>query len=187
MGADPFTIMMIASAASSVVGGLAADKAGKVNQQVHNNNAMILRQGAKDALNRKAYEADLLRDRLAQEKAQNYVKYQKSGVEVAGSPIEVLGKMAGDMEFDAQMVKYEGTIQQYDLMQQAAVQEYQGRVARWKGKQEKTTGMVMAGISLAGAAYGALGGSTTPNASNRVVGNSRTYAGSLSSGQGIYE
>jgi len=159
MGADPFTIMAIASAASSVAGGFAADSAGKANRDMHNYNATVLRLNKESELQRAKYEADLLRDKGKEFIARNRVAISKSGVEVAGSPLEAIGENATAIEFDALMKAYEGELKAWELEGQAAQQEYMGQIAAWRGKQQKRSAMISAGTSLIGAAWG---GITTP-------------------------
>jgi hypothetical protein len=195
MGADPFTIMAITAAASSVVGGMGAAKAGKANQAIHNHNASILRMRANEFVSAAAKQADLERDQNKRLLAKNATTVYKSGVEMAGSPVEVLGEQAGIMEWDAQMTKYKGKLQAWEAETEAANQEYMGSMAAWRGKQQKKAAFISAGISLAGAAYGSFGGfggnsatagispTAAPTMSGGWVGSPNTYGrGMLSYG-----
>lgn len=172
MSADPFTIMAIASAASSVVGGMGAAKAGAANQAIHNHNASILRMRANEFVSAAAKQADMERDKNKRLLAKNATTVYKSGVEMAGSPVEVLGEQAGIMEWDAQMTKYEGKLKGWEAQTEAANQEYMGAMAAWRGKQQKRAAFMSAGISLAGAAYGSFGGASSSSSYTAASGTS---------------
>lgn len=159
MGADPFTIMAFATAASSVVSGIGAAKAGKANKAVHDHNASILRQRANEYIKNASYNADMLRDREKRLLAKNATMAFKSNVEIAGSPLEVLGQNAADIEHDAQLEKHKGKLQAWEAQTEAANQEYMGAMADWRGKQQKRAAFMSAGISFAGGVWGATGGS----------------------------
>ena len=158
MGADPFTIMAFAAAANSVVSGIGAAKAGKANKAVHDHNASILRQRANEYIKNASYNADMLRDREKRLLAKNATMALKSGVEIAGSPLEVLGQNAADIEHDAQLEKHKGKLQAWEAQTEAANQEYMGAMADWRGKQQKRAAFMSAGISFVGGVYGATGG-----------------------------
>lgn len=153
MGADPLTMMLIAGAAGSVLDGVAAGKAGKANQSIHRRNADILRMRAKEFESAAEKNADLLRDRNKKKLSSDSVKYMKSGVELAGSPLEVLGDSALEMEFEAQLMTHEGVLKAYETNVQASMEEYEGQMAAWRGKQQKNAAFMKAGISALGAAY----------------------------------
>lgn len=153
MGADPLTMMLIAGAAGSVLDGVAAGKAGKANQSIHQRNADILRMRAREFESAAEKNADLLRDRNKKKLSSDSVKYMKSGVELAGSPLEVLGDSALEMEFEAQLMTHEGVLKAYETNVQASMQEYEGQMAAWRGKQQKNAAFMKAGISALGAAY----------------------------------
>lgn len=158
MSADPFTIMAIASAASSVVGGIGAAKAGQANQAIHNRNASIMRMRANEFVSAANQQADMERDKNKRLLAANATRAMKSGVEMAGSPVEVLGEQAGIMEWDAQMTQHQGKIRAWEAQTEARNQEYMGSMAAWRGQQQKSQAFMSAGFSLAGAAYSSFGG-----------------------------
>ena len=153
MGADPLTIMMIASAAGSIAQGIGAANAGKANRGIHNYNASVIRVQKQNELKRAAYEADLLRDKGKSVLASNRTQISKSGIEIAGSPLQVLGDNAANIEFDALMKYYGGELNAYELENQAKNEEYMGEMAAWRGKQQRSAAFVGAAISLIGAGY----------------------------------
>ena len=153
MGADPLTMMLIASAVGSVAQGIGAGKAGKANRGIHNYNASVIRVQKQNELKRAAYEADLLRDKGKSVLASNRTQISKSGIEIAGSPLQVLGDNAASIEFDALMKYYGGELNAYELENQARNQEYMGEMAAWRGKQQKNAAFAGAAVSLMGAGF----------------------------------
>lgn len=189
MSADPFTIMMLASAAAGVMDGIAAGKAGKANKAIHDRNAASLRAQADHMEQNYRYRADLIRDKNKRKMSADAVKYNKSGVEVAGSPIEVLGDNALGMELDAKLTEYEGVIKGHDLRNQAATQDYMGRMSDWQGKMKKKMAFGKAAVSVVGAAWGAYGGAPadpgiTSAQSAAGAGYGSAYGGEFAVGSG---
>lgn len=187
MGADPFTIMAIAGAASSVVKGIAAGNAGKANQGIHNYNATVLRMEKESRLARAKYEADLLRDKGKRKLSSDNTAYMKSGVEVAGSPVEVLGAQAADIELDALFKVHKGELEGWELENQAAQQEYMGEMAAWRGRQQKKAAFGSAAISLVGAAWGASGGMGLRASPMEAFRSTGGFTGMNTSGVGFFD
>jgi len=161
MSADPLTLFMIASAASSVIGGVSARSAGKANAAVNQYNAAVLRRDADIKEQAAKSEAELLRERGQKVIATAGTKYLKSGVEVAGSPVEVLGSMAADLKLDELNVLYKGELESLALENQARGQEYQARLAIQQGDQAFKAGLFSAGVSLVGAGFAQFGAAST--------------------------
>jgi len=153
MSGNPLTMLLLTSAANSALQGIAANKAGKANQMISNANAALYRQSA--VASRKNAEFNAQRQR---EKGQKIVSsgrtgYAKANVEIAGTPVEVLGNMVADIEFDALTTIYGGEIDAQTKLNQADMLEYEGRIARKRGKQEMYMNFAGSGISLIGAGY----------------------------------
>ena len=164
MGADPLTMMMIASAVTSVAGGMAAKSAGKANAAVNQYNAAVLRRDATIKEKAAMSEAELLNERGKRIIATAGTKYLKSGVEITGSPVAVLGNMAADIKRDELNVLYKGELESLALENQARGQEYQARIAIQQGNQAFKTGLIMGGVSALGAGYSAFGGTAATTA-----------------------
>tara|TARA_R110000822_G_scaffold98351_6_gene222537 strand:+ start:171 stop:734 length:564 start_codon:yes stop_codon:yes gene_type:complete len=150
---DPVTMMLITTAASSVMGGIQAKAAGKANQAMAEHNAANSRNRAKEAQNKAAFDAARLRERGRGVLSSQRTAYNKAGVEVEGSPLEVLGDTAANIELDAALAHYGGEMDARAHLSNAAAQQYEGRISAWKGKQAFNAGLVTAGGSMLGAAY----------------------------------
>ena len=163
MSGDPVTMMLIGSAASSVMGGLAANQAGKANQAISNANAAAMDRKAKLDRLHGDFKANIARDKGKREKGSAATAFLKSGVTIEGTPVEVLGQMAENIEFDAQTAIYESMLAENASKNKANMLRYEGQIARQKGKTALTAGLIGAGISGIGAGYSSnmLGGSTT--------------------------
>ena len=144
--------MAIAMAVSAVVSGLAANQAGKANQAVANANAALMDAKAKSEKRHADFKANIKRDKGKREKGRGMATFAKSGVTVEGTPIEVLGEMAQDIEFGAQLEIYEGEVKAKEAKDKANMFRFEGKVARQKGKTALTTSILGAGASMAGAA-----------------------------------
>lgn len=163
MSADPVTMLLISSAASSIMGGLAANQAGKANQSIANANAAAMDRKAKLDRLHGDFKANLQRDRGKRVKGRATAAFMKSSVTIEGTPIEVLGQMAEDIEFDAQSVIYSSMLDENASKNKANMLRYEGQLARQKGRTALTAGIIGAGISGIGAGYasGMLGGAAT--------------------------
>lgn len=153
MSADPLTMMLISTAAQSFMSGIAANQAGKANQMIANANAAAQRQQAKVARQNAAFNAQRQREKGQRILSEGRTSYAKGGVEIAGSPVEVLGEMAADIEFDALTTIYGGQIDSQTMLNQANMSQYEGRIARYKGKTQQTSSLMGAGVSLIGAGF----------------------------------
>lgn len=153
MSADPFTIMALMSAADGIVTGISAGKTGAANQKIHQHNAGIMRLRSQETIDAFAKRADIERDDRQQNLARNAQKYLKGNVEISGSSLLALQEEAADIEYGAQMVKHEGKLRGWELQQNAATEDYMGRMAYWRGQQQKRSAFTGAAFSLAGAAW----------------------------------
>ena len=132
---------------------MAANQAGKANQMIANANAAAQRQQAEVARQNAAFNAQRQREKGQRILSEGRTSYAKGGVEIAGSPVEVLGEMAADIEFDALTTIYGGQIDSQTMLNQANMSEYEGRIARQRGKTQQTRAFMGAGVSLIGAGF----------------------------------
>ena len=153
MSGDPVTMLLIAKGVETVMSGIAANKAGKANQMIANANAAIQRQQAGIATQNADFNAQRQREKGKRILSEGRTSYAKGGVEIAGSPVEVLGDMAAEIEFDALTTIYGGQINSQTMLNQANMSEYEGRIARQRGKSQQTSAFVGAGVSLIGAGF----------------------------------
>jgi len=153
MSGNPLTMMLISTAAQSVMSGIAANKAGKANQMIANANAAAQRQQAEVARQNAEFNAQRQREKGRRIISQGRTSYAKGGVEIAGTPVEVLGEMAADVEFDALTTIYGGQINSQTMVNQARMSEYEGRIARFRGKTQMQSSIIGGGVSLIGAGF----------------------------------
>ena len=153
MSGDPLTMMLISTAAQSVMSGMAANQAGKANAAIARHNAQLQRNQAEAARAKAAFDANEIRRKGLRITSQGRTSYAKGGVEIAGTPVEVLGQIAADVEFDAQAQMYDGELAANNYLSQASMSEYEGRVARFRGKSQMQSSMIGAGVSLIGAGF----------------------------------
>tara|TARA_R110002124_G_scaffold235380_1_gene400702 strand:- start:7426 stop:8046 length:621 start_codon:yes stop_codon:yes gene_type:complete len=153
MSGDPVTMLLIAKGVETAMSGIAANKAGKANQMIANANAAIQRQQAEAARAKSDFDANEIRRKGLKITSQGRTSYAKGGVEIAGTPVEVLGQIAADVEFDAQTQLYDGELAANNYLSQASMSEYEGRIARQRGKSQQTSAFVGAGVSLIGAGF----------------------------------
>ena len=159
MGADPLTMMAISMAGSAVMGALggrAAQQAGDANAGVANYNAAVIRNQKITAQQKGEFDARRIRERGEKVLAAQRVGYAKGGVQMTGTPLEILGSTAGDIELDAQTALYSSELDSNAMEAQAVMKEYEGKIAQWRGASQAKSAYVGAGISLLGAGYAVL-------------------------------
>lgn len=129
-------------AVSAIQQGNAANSAAKYNAAIAERNAVTARQQA-------AAEEDKQR-RLAYMRLGNArAAYGASGVNLEGSPLDVLEQSAAEEELDALTIRYQGDLTSRNYLEQAALD-------RAQGKNAKMAGYMGAGSAiLLGAAQGA--------------------------------
>ena len=133
---DPVSIVAIvgtvASVATSVVGGMQQQAAAKTQAQMAQQAAEINAQNSERLAERATQEAaaneqrQRERDRIL--RSQQIAGVGHSGVQMEGSPLDVLAYNAGQQELDALTIRYEGQKQSDDLLWQARTQRYGGAV-----------------------------------------------------------
>ncbi len=152
-----------ASAVSGVIGAMGAIQAANAqataaeyNARIQERNAVIADQNRKQALDTAEIAASDKRRENRRVLASMRAAYGTSGLEMAGSPLDVLEDTALEQELDTQRIMYEGrlraregAIQMLGLREDAALSRMEGRSAR-------TAGYIAAAGSLASGAGTAL-------------------------------
>ncbi len=141
------------SAGSSVMGGLAANEAGKAQQKQYRAQANTTRA--------------LAQRRMIEEKRQGEHALSRAlavGAASGGGGLETEGfsNLAGGIVAESHM---RAMMELWQGEDQARGQEYAGKIARWEGKQKKTAGFLNAATTLlqAGASIaGGMGGPPKP-------------------------
>lgn len=135
-------IGLIVSMVSAIGGAMAAKDAGEAQKAAADYNAKVLEAQAQSEREAAAFEETQQREQAAKMRARQRVAYLASGVDLSeGTPLEVLGQQAGEMEMDALTIRYNGEIK-------AKQSESQAAIYRMQGAQAKKAGYTNAGSSL---------------------------------------
>jgi hypothetical protein len=132
--------------AGQVFAGQAASQAGKYNAQVATTNAQVEQQAAEhaaltaegeaaQATQAAGYEEAQRRERARFLLADQRQRMLASGVDLEGSPLEVLSFNAGQYELDALAARYDGQVRSQALQSEADARRYAGRAAGVRGVQ----------------------------------------------------
>lgn len=149
-------VSTVASVAGSVMSGMQAQSAAKAQAAMAQQAADVNAQNSERLAERARQEAQANEDRQ-REKTRQMLATQRaavgsSGVQLEGSPLEVLAYNAGQQELDALSIRYEGQKQAEDLRWQAQVQRYGGQVQaasyEIQGQKAASTAYTQAGTSL---------------------------------------
>lgn len=131
-----------AGAAFQVVGAIqqanAASRANEYNAQLAARNAELVR-------TQTAEEERILRIQNKKFLSSNVASYAASGIEMSGTPEDVLGEMAASMELDALKLRHSGELKAAGLTADAAM-------SRQKASSARTGGYLSAGGYLLGGA-----------------------------------
>ncbi len=132
--------------AGQVFAGQAASQAGKYNAQIATTNAQIEQQAAEhaaltaegeaaQATQAAGYEEGQRRERARFLLADQRQRMIASGIDLEGSPLEVLSFNAGQYELDALAARYDGQVRSQALQSEADARRYAGRAAQVRGVQ----------------------------------------------------
>jgi hypothetical protein len=135
-------IGVIFSVISSIVGAISAVSAGESQKQAADYNAKVMEAQAQSERDAAKFEENRQREQAAKMRARQRVAYLASGVDLSeGTPLEVLGAQAGEMEMDALAIRYSGEVK-------AKQSESQAAIYRMQGRQAQKAGVINAGSSL---------------------------------------
>ena len=133
---------LIFTVISSIVGAMSAISAGEAQQDALDYNAEVMEAQAQSDRDAASYEENRQREANAKLRARQRVAYLSSGVDLSeGTPLEVLGNQAGEMEMDALAIRYNGELK-------AKQSESQANIYRMQGVQASKAGFTNAGSSL---------------------------------------
>jgi hypothetical protein len=135
-------IGLIVSAVSAVAGAVSAMDAADAQKQALDYNADVMDAQAQSEREAAAFAETQQREQAAKLRARQRVAYASSGIDLSeGTPLEVLGQQAGEMEMDALTIRYNGEIK-------AKQSESQAAIYRMQGAQAQRAGFANAGSSL---------------------------------------
>ena len=153
MSGNPLTMMLISTAARVVMSGIASNRASQSNQMIAEANAAAIRQQAEIARQNAEFNAKQQREKGKRDISRARTGFAKGGVEIAGTPVEVLGEMAAEVEFDALTTLYGGELEAQSMLNRANLSQYEGRVERARGEAAQKQSVASAGVSLLGAGF----------------------------------
>lgn len=135
----------VLSATGQILGGNAQKNADDFN-------ATISRQNATADIDNASADAMVQERQTTQALGKTKATYAAAGVDMTGSPLEVLASQAANGELARQTIMYRGTLAANQQLSQATLDEYQGSNAQ-------TAGYIAAGSTiLTAAARGVAGG-----------------------------
>lgn len=147
----------VASAVSGVIGAFGAIQsanaqaaAAEYNAKISERNAAIADQNRKQAIETSEIAASDKRRENRRVLASMRAAYGTSGLELAGSPLDVLEDTAVEQELDTQRVKYEGRLRAREGAIQMLGLREDATLSRMEGKAAKTAGYIGAAGQLVG-------------------------------------
>jgi len=148
--------LAISLSMTAVAGGVAAYsniQAGKAQQAAHKYNAKVKEnQAIQEGYNSKER---IRRQRIKHRRlaAKQKVGVAKSGVQLTGSPLDVMADTAANMELEVADMKWQSDIRQADLRGQASMERWQGDQARSASKIGAAASVFGTGAKMAGTYY----------------------------------
>ncbi|MBT9138744.1 MAG: hypothetical protein DDT31_01319 [Syntrophomonadaceae bacterium] len=148
-------VAAVASVASAAIGAFSSISAGRAQARMAAYNARIANQNAELAIAqmdiaKKQKEIMAARHRRGVEKTLGAQRaaWSKAGVDMAGTPLLVAAETEFEADLDAMAIRYAATVEQGQLLAQAAGQRQEATLQRMAGRAAKTAGYIGAGTSL---------------------------------------
>lgn len=124
-----------ANARAAEAHGEAAQDAAEVEARQAERNAEAAEMDAELAVVTASFNERRFRRRAEVMQAENRALIGASGFTFEGSPMEVLTENAREIEEEALLIRYEGSLQERALLQEARLQRFQAEVSRFEGRQ----------------------------------------------------
>lgn len=152
------TVGAIASSNAQAAAAEGAANAASYKQAVANRNATIAAQKRHLRVQQARSDAEDVRRKNSRRMSQMRANYGASGVDLAGTPLDVLEDASAELELDAQRIEhqgkvagYEGALQILGLQDDAALAGMERDNARSRAKSAKTAGYINAfGTAVSG-------------------------------------
>tara|TARA_B100000029_G_scaffold340658_1_gene332928 strand:- start:1385 stop:2077 length:693 start_codon:yes stop_codon:yes gene_type:complete len=148
---DPATVMIVgagASAVSNIMAGEAAMDAGRYQKSIADRNANIYDNKADQALEIGERNVAAFNKSFKKIQASTEVGYIASGVQLRGTPLEVLESNLEEAELERLNIMYDARVQSYDFKEQAAQSRMQGELAMYQARQQRTASYLNAAGNL---------------------------------------
>lgn len=156
LAAAASAISGVIGAIGSIAAGNAQAAAAEYNARVQERNAKVADQNRKQAIKTADIAAEDKRRENRRVMAAMRAAYGTSGLEMAGSPLDVLEDTALEQELDVSRVQYEGRVRAREGALQMLGFREDATLSRMEGKAAKTAGYIGAAGALVGGAGNAL-------------------------------
>lgn len=147
-------IAAVAAGAVGAVGAIqqanAASASAKYNAAVQENNAKTIERNRKIALDQAESDASSKARENTRTLATIRANYGKSGLDMAGSALDVLEDSAIEGAFDVSKIRYQGEVRALGYTDEAAAQRAGAELSRMNAKSQQTAGYIGAASSLIG-------------------------------------
>lgn len=147
-------IMAVASGAISAVGAISSANAqaaaADYNAKIDQRNAVMAEQDRQLALRTAEIDAEDKRKENARTMGTIRAAYGNSGLDIAGSPLDVLEDTALETSLDVQRIEYEGRARGREGAAKVRGYNEDARLQKMNAKASKTAGMISAFGYLAG-------------------------------------
>ena len=140
------------SAGATLLGVQAAMAAGRYQQSVSERNAAMYRMKADDAYRVGENNIKVFNKNFETAEAQTEIAYMKAGVKIGeGTPMEVLKSQAEQAELTRMNITYDAATESYNYKEQAISSQYQGQMAMYQARQQRTQSYISAFGTMVGA------------------------------------
>ena len=143
LGGMASTIGTVASVAGTAVSAVGAIAGGQAAQSQADQQAALYRQQAQQTLSQGEYEAGRKQDEINKTMGTQVALTGGSGVNLDGSPSDVIGSTASEGALDTSAIRYGARVNANNL-------KYQAGVSRAQGQNAATSGFLSAGGTLFG-------------------------------------
>lgn len=147
----------VASVASGVIGAVgaiqsanAAKASANYNAQVQENNAKVAERNRIMSLDQSESEATAKNREVRRTLSTIRANYGKSGMDMAGSALDVLEDSALEGAQDVQMIRYQGDLRAQGYSDEAISQRNGATLSRMNAKSQSSAGIIGAASSLIG-------------------------------------
>lgn len=145
----------VAGAAVSAVGAI---KQGQAAEAAANYNAAVAENNGKMAIDQASLQEDQQRRQSRAQLGQMRAQYAASGIQLEGTPMDVLEMSARDAELDALTIRYGGQMRALGYKNDAALSRFEGSTAasnaNWKAGGTMLQGIASAAGSMSGGGGG---------------------------------
>lgn len=149
----------VIGAIGNLQAGAAAEAAGEYNARIMERNAVVAEQTRQTALRTSEVAAsDAERERRRTLGAMR-ASYGASGLEMSGSPLDVLQDTATEMALDEARIRHEGKVRSAEISSEILGFQESATMSRMEGKQARTASYFNAASSLLGGISSAVGSS----------------------------